>query len=89
MIGHFVRNSQNDSMGIGASNVTYFPDAALPLFSLTGRGGIRPERAWQIAQPQQMWYNKTNRLIGMPGVINAQFAFQPLLDYRNAGVNGY
>lgn len=87
MLGHFVRNSQNDSMGVGAGNVTFFPNTPLPLFDLTGRGGIRPARQLQITQPQQLWFNKATNLIGLPGVVNSQFAFQPLLDYRN-GVNG-
>lgn len=87
MTGHFIRNSQNDAMGIGASNVTFYPDQPLPLFSLTGRGGIRPERQFQITQPAQFWFNKAVRLEGLQGVVNAQFAFQPLLDTRSA-VNG-
>lgn len=87
MYGHFLRNSQNDSLGVGASNVSFIPDTPLPLYDLTGRGGIRPTFNWQIAQPQQFWYNKANRLEGQQGVVNAQFAFQPLLDYRT-GVNG-
>lgn len=86
-VAHFVRNSQNDSLGIGAGNVTYFPGQSLPLFSLTGRGGIRPLYQFNATQPEQLWFNKTNRLEGMQGVVNAQFAFQPLLDQRQ-GVNG-
>lgn len=82
---HFRRNSQNDSLGIGAGNVTYFPGQTLPLFNLNG-AGISPARQWQIAQPPQLWYNKTTRLIGMPGILNAQFVGQPLLDYRK--ING-
>ena len=80
----FIRNSQNDSAGIGANNVTYLATFQNPLYNYFGIGGIIPVKKWNVLQPEQFWYNQSLMVIGLPGVNNGTFRAQGLIDTRNA-----
>lgn len=77
----FKRNTQLYGMGYGASNVAYLPTFQFPYYNFWGTG-IVPQFHWQIVQPEQLWVNPALRVIGNPGIQNAQMIGQPQLDTR-------
>jgi hypothetical protein len=84
----FLRNAQNNSVGIGAANVTTLPGYQNPLYNYFGIGGIVPRMKWQVTEPEQFWLNQSLVVIGLPGVNNGTFRAQGLIDTRNAVPTG-
>lgn len=81
----FFRNSQNDSLGVGANNVSYLMDTTKPLFSYTGAGiipGVLPNFHWNVVQGHASIQDQNSRLSGLPGIVQGQYFGAPLVDTR-------
>lgn len=72
----------------GAMQYAFEPAFMNPLYTLNGPG-TPYSFAWQVTQPEQLYYNQAQRYDGHIGVVAGQMARQGLLDTRGvAGANG-
>lgn len=71
----------------GVSNYAFSPKFMLPLFTLPGPGTPYTFH-WSPVQPEQMYYTLAQRMDGKIGIMAGQMALQPLIDNRDAGING-
>lgn len=72
----------------GAMQYAFLPRFMNPVFTLPGPGTPYSFR-WNVTQPEQLYYNQSQRMDGVIGVVAGQMSLTALLDTRGvAGAEG-
>lgn len=69
----------------GAQQYAFEPRFTLPLYTLPGPG-TPVNYQWNVTQPEQLWFNQSQRMDGVIGIQAGTLGGQRLVDTR--GVNG-
>ena len=65
----------------GAYGYAFNPTLQNPLFSLPGNGTPYSFQ-WRPYQPEQVYYNQAQTMVGLSGVVAGQMVTRPLIDTR-------
>lgn len=84
-IYNYVRKILPDA---GAQQYAFLPQLMNPVYTLPGTGTPYAFR-WQVTQPEQLYYNQSQRMDGIAGVVAGQMIRLGLIDTRGvAGAEG-